>query len=195
MSLRERSRSLTRCLRLVLRRGLARLAAGQQAARLVAVLGRDGECPARRAQHTNMHAGQELLALGSAHGNPPDGFPSGRCRGPVACQLLRGGPKCPARCAPPRRRPLSNWDAMPDDNAHATDDICNLRAGFPGWGILFDSPGKRVGRGPQSWEAGRAGGGGGPGRGRAGRGRQDPRRGVSSANVGGLAAAGGGIAT
>jgi hypothetical protein len=27
---------------------------------------------------------------------------------------------------------------MPDDNAHATDDIRNLRARFPRWGILFD---------------------------------------------------------
>ena len=27
---------------------------------------------------------------------------------------------------------------MPDDNAHAADDMRTLRARFPGWGILFD---------------------------------------------------------
>jgi hypothetical protein len=27
---------------------------------------------------------------------------------------------------------------MPDGNAHATDDIRDLRARFPRWGILFD---------------------------------------------------------
>ena len=64
---------LTRCVRLVLRYGLARPAAGQlgqQAARLVAMPDRDGECRARgaycRPDRANMHAGQELLALGSA---------------------------------------------------------------------------------------------------------------------------------
>ena len=76
---------LTRCVRLVLRCGLARPAAGQldqQAARLVAVPDRDGECRACgaycRAHHANMHAGQELLALGSARENPADGFPPER---------------------------------------------------------------------------------------------------------------------
>src|SRR5215472_2838466 len=61
--------------------GLARPAAGQhgqQAARLVAVPDRDGQRLARgaccRAQHADMHAGKELLALGNAHGNPHEGF-------------------------------------------------------------------------------------------------------------------------
>jgi hypothetical protein len=58
--------SLTRCLRLVLRCGLARPAAGQQAAPLVAVPDRDGERPARRAygraRHANMHEGPEVPA-------------------------------------------------------------------------------------------------------------------------------------
>lgn len=34
------------------------------------------------------------------------------------------------------------------------DGICDLWAGCPRWGIVFDSPGRHVGRGPQSWEAG-----------------------------------------
>src|SRR6516165_4316317 len=63
------------------RRGLARPAAGQHGqypARLVAVPDRDRQRPARRAyrraQHTDMHAGQELVTLGGAHGNPHDSF-------------------------------------------------------------------------------------------------------------------------
>src|SRR5712691_9584369 len=63
------------------RPGLARPAAsqhGQQATRLIAVPDRDGERPARlahcRAQYADMHAGKELLALGSAHENPHDRF-------------------------------------------------------------------------------------------------------------------------
>jgi hypothetical protein len=44
--------------------------------------GRDGERPGppwrRPCQHVSMHAGQELLPFGSAHGDPPDGDPSER---------------------------------------------------------------------------------------------------------------------
>src|SRR5215831_11188412 len=63
------------------RGGLARTAAGQhgeEAARLVAVPDRDGQRLARRAQgraqHADMRVRHEPLALGSAHGNPHEGF-------------------------------------------------------------------------------------------------------------------------
>jgi hypothetical protein len=64
-------RSVRRC-------GLARPAAGEQAAWLVAVPDRDGERPAGRARHTNMHAGRKLLAPGNAHEDLPDSFPPER---------------------------------------------------------------------------------------------------------------------
>jgi hypothetical protein len=95
---------LTRCVRLVLRCGLARLAAGQldqQAARLVAMPDRDGECRARRAycraHHANMHAGQELLPLGSARENPADGFPPERYLVPLLAHCCPSAPEVPAQ--------------------------------------------------------------------------------------------------
>jgi len=95
---------LTRCVRLVLRCGLARPAAGQldqQAAPLVAVPDRDGECRARgaycRAHHANMHAGQELLALGSARENPADGFPPKVYLVPLLARCCLRAPKCRLR--------------------------------------------------------------------------------------------------
>jgi hypothetical protein len=95
VSASDQDQSLTRCLRLVRRCGLAPPAAGQQAARLVAVLDRDGERPAGRArccaQHTNMHAGQELLAPGNAHETASHRGAS--CL--VACPVLPEGPEVP----------------------------------------------------------------------------------------------------
>lgn len=71
-SLRERSRSMTQCLWLVVRCGLARPAAGHQAVRVAGDARprrRASSPPARfRAQHTDMHAVRELLALGNANG-------------------------------------------------------------------------------------------------------------------------------
>ncbi len=76
-------------------------------ARLVAVPGRDGERPARgacsRARYASMPAGQELLALGSAHGNPSGRFLARAVPGPVACPVLPEGSEVPARVRATRR--------------------------------------------------------------------------------------------
>src|SRR5262245_58163132 len=99
------------------RRGLVRPAASQhrqQPARPVAVPDGDRQRPARgancRTQHADMHAGQELLALGSAHGNPHDGFLPDRRRVPCLS---------PAETITERGQPVSCRRA------------CNRRSGWP----------------------------------------------------------------
>jgi hypothetical protein len=51
----------------------------------------------------NMHACQELLALGSAHENPPDGFPPGHYRVLLPARGCLRAPKFRLRYAPTRR--------------------------------------------------------------------------------------------
>ncbi len=50
-----------------------------------------------RAQLASMHAGKELLALGSAHGNPHDGFPARAVLGSAARSVMPDGPELPAQ--------------------------------------------------------------------------------------------------
>jgi hypothetical protein len=113
------------------RLGLARPATGQhgqQTTRLVAVPDRDGERPARLAhccaQYTDMHAGQELLALGSTHENPHDRFIPDRRRSVIRLGAAAGTPNRPLR---PRvqgddLRPVGVADVVVADAEHVVLD-------------------------------------------------------------------------